>query len=90
MVFGAPERENHAGENFGGARLTNQRHRVFGRSRGQGVGDRSEVRVERLLVESELLAVAAASCDARRYLDMISRKWDNALLRLSKFVEDAR
>ena len=28
--------------------------------------------------------------DARRYLDMISRKWDNALLRLSKFVEDAR
>jgi len=28
--------------------------------------------------------------EARRYLDMISRKWDNALLRLSKFVEDAR
>ena len=26
--------------------------------------------------------------DARRYLDMISRQWDDALGRLRKFVED--
>jgi DNA-binding transcriptional ArsR family regulator len=26
--------------------------------------------------------------DARRYLDMISRQWDDALLRLRQFVED--
>jgi len=26
--------------------------------------------------------------DARRYLDMISKQWDNALLRLREFVED--
>jgi DNA-binding transcriptional ArsR family regulator len=28
--------------------------------------------------------------DARRYLDMISKQWDNALLRLRKFVEDGQ
>ena len=28
--------------------------------------------------------------DARRYLGMISRQWDDALLRLRKFVEDGR
>jgi DNA-binding transcriptional ArsR family regulator len=26
--------------------------------------------------------------DARRYLDLISRQWDDALARLRKFVED--
>ena len=28
--------------------------------------------------------------DARRHLDVISRQWDNALLRLRKFVEDGK
>ena len=28
--------------------------------------------------------------DARRHLDAISRQWDNALLRLRKFVEDGK
>jgi DNA-binding transcriptional ArsR family regulator len=28
--------------------------------------------------------------DARRYLDMISKQWDHALLRLRKFVEDGK
>ena len=28
--------------------------------------------------------------EACRYLDLISEQWDNALLRLRKFVEDAR
>jgi DNA-binding transcriptional ArsR family regulator len=28
--------------------------------------------------------------DARRYLEMISEQWDNALLRLRRFVEDAQ
>jgi DNA-binding transcriptional ArsR family regulator len=27
--------------------------------------------------------------DARRYLDMISKQWDDALLRLRKFVEES-
>ena len=28
--------------------------------------------------------------DARRYLDMISKQWDDALLRLREFVEDGQ
>lgn len=28
--------------------------------------------------------------DARRYLEMISEQWDNALFRLRRFVEDAQ
>jgi len=28
--------------------------------------------------------------DARRHLDMISKQWDDALLRLRKFVEDGQ
>jgi hypothetical protein len=28
--------------------------------------------------------------DARRYLDTISKQWDDALLRLREYVEDGR